>query len=108
LFEVPDYNFAARKIEEDVRVAYAKLETDRVRVDLLENAVNIAEEVFVARAKLREAGKGAQLDVLDAQSEVFSAQINLIKADFDARIAVYRVALSTGFLTPEMLGLYTK
>ena len=103
-----DYNFAARKIEEDVRVAYAKLETDRVRVDLLENAVNIAEEVFVARAKLREAGKGAQLDVLDAQSEVFSAQINLIKADFDARIAVYRVALSTGFLTPEMLGLYTK
>jgi adhesin transport system outer membrane protein len=103
-----DYNFAARKIEEDVRVAYAKLETDRVRVDLLENAVNIAEEVFVARAKLREAGKGAQLDVLDAQSEVFTAQINLIKADFDARIAVYRVALATGFLTPEMLGLSSK
>ncbi|MBL4720706.1 MAG: TolC family outer membrane protein [Alphaproteobacteria bacterium] len=101
-----DYNFAARKIEEEVRIAFAKLETDRVRVDLLINAVNIAEEVFAARAKLRENGKGSQLDVLDAQSESFSAQLNLIKADFDSRLAVYRVALTTGYLTPEMLKLY--
>ena len=103
-----DYNYASRKIEEDVQIAYAKLETDRVRVELLQNAVNIAEEVFIARAKLREAGKGAQLDVLDAQSDLFSAKLNLIKADFDSRVAAYRLALSTGSLTPQRLNLAVK
>jgi outer membrane protein, adhesin transport system len=103
-----DYNFASRRIEEDVEIAFAKLETDVKRVELLQNAVNIAEEVFIARAKLREAGKGAQLDVLDAQSEVFSAKLNLIKADYDSRIAVYRLAQATGSLTPQRLNVAVK
>ena len=67
--------------------------------------VNIAEEVFIARAKLREAGKGQQLDVLDAQSEVFGAKQDLIKVEFDSRIAVYRLALSMGTLTPQRLDI---
>lgn len=100
-----NYNFARRKVEEELKRSWDDLQTQRQRVSLLRNAVNIAEEVFAARAKLREAGKGSQLDVLDAQSEVFSAQINLISADFDSRIAVYTVALNTGILTPAALGL---
>ena len=45
------------------------------------------------------------LNVLDAEREVFSARINQISAEFDARIAGYLLARRTGMLTPASLGL---
>jgi adhesin transport system outer membrane protein len=39
-----------------VRVAWESLLTVRKRVDLLNNAVNLAMEVFNAKKRLREAG----------------------------------------------------
>jgi adhesin transport system outer membrane protein len=101
-------NFAVRRVEEDVRVAWARLLTERRRVDLLANAVNLAIEVFNARKRLREAGKETSLNVLDAEREVFSARINQISAEFDARIATYLLARRTGTLTPGALGLAGK
>lgn len=99
------YNFATRRVEEDVRVAWDRLLTERRRVDLLNNAVNLAIEVFNAKKRLREAGKETSLNVLDAEREVFSARINQISAAFDARIASYLLARRTGMLTPAALGL---
>ncbi|NKB57956.1 MAG: TolC family outer membrane protein [Alphaproteobacteria bacterium] len=99
------YNFATRRVEEDVRVAWDRLLTERRRVDLLNNAVNLAIEVFNAKKRLREAGKETSLNVLDAEREVFSARINQISAEFDARIAGYLLARRTGMLTPAALGL---
>lgn len=102
------FNFAVRRVEEDVRVAWARLLTERRRVDLLANAVNLAIEVFNAKKRLREAGKETALNVLDAEREVFSARINQISAEFDARIATYLLARRTGALTPDALGLTGK
>ncbi len=99
------YNFAVRRVEEDVRVAWDRLLTEHRRVDLLNNAVNLAIEVFNAKKRLREAGKETSLNVLDAEREVFSARINQISAEFDARIASYLLARRTGTLTPAALGL---
>ena len=78
---------------------------ERDRVDLLNNAVAIADEVLKARRRLREAGKETALNVLDAEGEVFNAQINQIEADYDSRLAVYRVIFATGNLDEETLGL---
>ena len=75
----------------------------RARVALLENAVNIASEVYVARNKRRLAGQETLLDLLDAENEVFIAQISAADAAFDSRIAVYRMLFAIGRMTPEAI-----
>jgi len=97
--------YTLRKVDEEVRIAWENLLTQRERVSLLENAVTIADEVLRARRQLREAGKETALNVLDAEGEVFNAQINRIEADYDARIAAYRVMYATGQLNEKNLGL---
>lgn len=100
-----NYTFVTRKVAEQVRLAWQALLTTRNRVDLLENAVNIAAEVFDSRRKLREAGKETVINVLDAENQVNSAQINYISAAYDERLAVYQLLLAMGRLTPANLGL---
>ncbi len=100
--------FTARKVEEQVRLSWQALITVRKRIELLENAVNIAAEVFTARKKLREAGKETVLNVLDAESEVFNAQINFTAASYDERVAVYQLLLSMGRLNSAYLQLASK
>ncbi len=94
-----------RAVRERVEQAYADLETARERVQLLDNAVNIAAEVFDARKRLRAAGLDSAVNVLDAESELFAAQINRLEADFAARVAVFRLAAAMGLLTPQKLNL---
>ncbi|MCH7726209.1 MAG: TolC family protein, partial [Planctomycetes bacterium] len=91
--------FVDRKVVEDLRVAWQQLKTARERVVLLQNAVNIASEVHDARRKLREAGKETVLNVLDAENEVFSAQINATGAEYDARSRRACHSLSPLFLS---------
>jgi outer membrane protein, adhesin transport system len=99
------YRFNRRKTVESLRIAWEQLSTARQRVSLLENAVNIAEEVFAARRRLRDAGRETAINVLDAQSEVFNARINLTAAVTDSKIALYRVLFAMGLLTTDNLGL---
>jgi len=94
---------ARRKAEEQTRLAWQSLQTANERVLLLENAVNIASEVFESRNKLRESGKETVINVLDAENEVFSARINYTSALYDARIAAYSVLLAIGRLELDQL-----
>jgi len=93
-----DYVQTRRKIEEQTRLAWQSLMTARERVELLDNAVNIAAEVFESRERLRESGKETALNVLDAENEVFSARINYTNALFDSRVASYQLLLAMGRL----------
>ena len=103
LAAVDNHAFVNRKILEDVRLSWDQLATVRERVELLENAVNIASEVYAARQKRRAAGQETLLDLLDAENEVFNAQISAADAAFDARIAVYRMLFAIGRMTPEVV-----
>jgi len=96
---------ARRGVEEDVGRAWENMATANERVDLLENAVGIAGEVFDARKRLREQGRDTEVNVLDAQQEFFRAQIQLVEAQFVARVARYRLLQAMGTLTPENMGL---
>jgi adhesin transport system outer membrane protein len=100
---VESHSFVNRKVIEDVRLSWDQFDTVRARVTLLENAVNIATEVYVARNKRRLAGQETLLDLLDAENEVFIAQISAADAAFDSRIAVYRMLFSIGRMTPEAI-----
>lgn len=97
------YEYVARKVQEQVRLSWQRLLTARERLELLENAVNIATEVHSSRQKLREAGKETVINVLDAENEIFNAQINYTAASYDERAAVYQVLLAMGRLTAANL-----
>ena len=96
-----------RKTVETVRLAWQALKTGRDRLFLLENAVNIASEVFESRKKLRSAGKETVINVLDAESEIANARINFASAFFDVRTAVFQLLLAMGRLNVAELASAT-
>lgn len=90
--------YTQRKVVEEVKLAWSALTTSKERADLLENAVNIAGEVFDARKRLRDAGSETALNVLDAENELYRARIDAASARYDYYISVYRLLLSMGML----------
>ncbi len=92
-----------RRVIEEVKLAWSNLTTSRRRALLLRNAVNIAGEVYDARTRLRDVGKDTALNVLDAENEVFRAQIDAAAAEYDYYTAVYRVLLAIGKLDDSTL-----
>ena len=99
------HEYTVRKVVEQSKLAWQSLLTARERLELLENAVNIASEVFESRKKLREAGKETVINVLDAENEVNNAQINYTSAFYDERLAVYQLLLAMGRLDSKNLAL---
>ncbi|MBT3359407.1 MAG: TolC family outer membrane protein [Rhodospirillales bacterium] len=98
-------NLASRNVVEQTRISWQALLTARKRVELLENAVSIASEVFDARQKLREAGKETVINVLDSENEIFNARINFVQASYDEQLAIYQLLLAMGQLTSELMEL---
>jgi len=94
---------ANRKATEAVRLAWSQLSTAKERLKLLDNAVNLAHEVWEARKKMREAGKETVINVLDAESDITNAQINYVTASYDLRTAAYQLIHDVGRLESENL-----
>jgi outer membrane protein, adhesin transport system len=94
-----------RQVNEQARLAWNQYRTASERTELLQNAVVIAEEVFDARHKLREAGKETVINVLDAERELYDARIELTRAQADRRIAAFGLLRSMGRLDPARLGI---
>lgn len=93
--------YAERKIVEEVKLAWSSMTTNRERTDLLENAVNIAGEVYDARKRLRDAGSETALNVLDAENELYRARIDAASARYDYYLSVYRLLLAMGLLSVD-------
>ncbi len=101
---VENARFVDREAREEVALAWHQMGSAAARRDLLANAVTIAAEVFAARQKLLEAGQETPLNVLDAENEKLNACINLVNADFEHRVSVYRVLFTVGRLEREVVG----
>jgi adhesin transport system outer membrane protein len=97
--------FVTRKVIEQIKLSWQALLTVRQRLELLENAINIASEVFESRQQLREAGKETVINVLDAESEIFNARINFTAQSYNERLAVYQLLLAMGRLNAGNLNL---
>ncbi len=100
-----NHEFVSRTVIEATRIAWQQLQTAQDRLDLLANAVVIAEEAFVARRRLREAGRETVIDVLLAEDEVTNARIQLTVARYEAIVATYRVLQAIGRLNADTLAL---
>lgn len=90
--------YASRKVTEAVRIAWHKLKTARERMTLLENAAVLAEEVWQAQKKRREAGKATVQDVLDEETRINDARINFTSAYYDMIQHSYELLAAMGRL----------
>jgi len=100
---INNHLFANRRVEEELRLAWQAMMTACNRRLLLDNATIIAGEVHSSRLKLQEGGKETVINVLDAESELFSAEINLAGAGYDEKLAIYRLAVAMGYSLADAL-----
>ena len=93
--------YASRKVTETVKIAWHKLKTARERMSLLENAAVLAEEVWEAQKKRRDAGKATVQDVLDEETRINDARINFTSAYYDMIQHSYELLAAMGRLEVE-------
>ncbi|NQV79130.1 MAG: TolC family protein [Alphaproteobacteria bacterium] len=86
------------RIDEEVRFAWQALKTGCERRFLLESALEISLLVLDQRRALQAAGRETALRVLDAETEVTDAQINLAAAVYGEMTTVYRAVVAVGRL----------
>ncbi len=96
---------AERKVVSDAKQAWQALETAKKRVALLESAVSDAREVLDSQKIRRDAGaKEVQaIDVLDAENDVYNAEINHTSAFYDARQSAFQLLAVMGRLDLQYL-----
>jgi outer membrane protein TolC len=93
------YEEALRKlklqIQVEVKTAISNIESTHARVGVTEKAVETAKESLRIEQEKYNLGKGAIVDVLDAQSALLSSQMNYYRAlaDFNTAIAQFRLAV---------------
>ena len=102
---INNHLFVNRRIEEEVRLAWQSMLTACDRRLLLVNAVLISAEVHASRVRLQEAGQETTINVLDAEGEVFNAEINEVAAVYDEVLAIYRLASAQGLNLVDILDL---
>jgi len=100
---INNHLFANRRVEEELRLAWQAMMTACKRRLLLDNATIIAGEVHSSRVKLQDNGQETVINVLDAESELFSAEINLAGAGYDEKLAIYRLAVAMGHSLADAL-----
>jgi len=84
-----------RSITQDVSILWNDLEDLSVRIEYLQVHVSSTEEVLEVYLEQLAIGKRTLLDVLDIQNELFRARSGLVSAEFQLRLAEYRL-LATG------------
>ncbi|BAE51865.1 TolC family outer membrane protein [Paramagnetospirillum magneticum] len=93
----------SRKTAEQTRTAWHKIQTARQRLDLLENAAVLAEEVWAATMKKRDAGKATVTEVLDEETRINEARINYTGAYYSMYQASYELIALMGRLEVDNL-----
>jgi outer membrane protein len=96
---------AGRSVRESVSVAWNNLIAARAIIRSAKEQVSAAELALDGVNQEYLVGSRTTLDVLDAESEVFSARIALVSAERDQIVAAYQILGSIGRLTARDLSL---
>src|SRR5881398_3221465 len=90
------YDDDARQVELEVQTAYSNLQQNRELIKSQEKNVGLAEEALrLAKARL-DAGAGVQLDVLNAQVQLLTAQSTRLQALFGYNSSLAEFDRATG------------
>lgn len=84
------------QIHLDIETAVLNISSSAERVKATEKAVEQAKESLRIEREKYDLGKGAIVDVLDAQSAVLESQMNYYRALADLNIAIAQMKLATG------------
>ena len=83
------------QIQVEVETGVLNIESTRARVGVTEKAVEMAKESLRIEREKYDLGKGAIVDVLDAQSALLGSQMNYYRAlaDYNTAIAQFHMAI---------------
>ena len=89
----------ARLVREEVSVAYRELLTAEAVLPPLRDHAAAARQVFAGYRQQFDIGRRSLLDLLDAQGELFTAELRAADARYRLLLAHYQLAYSMGGLT---------
>lgn len=96
---------ARREVEEEITAAWQARLTAHARIEALARQVEAAGLAMGGVEHEARLGARTLLDVLDAEHELFEAEVAMAAAERDAIIAAYRVKAAMGQLTAQALDL---
>lgn len=84
------------QIVEEIRIAVSAIKTAQAKILRSEKGISLSNEAYRIELLTYKNGKGTINDLLDAQSEVFSARAKLIQDKNDLIIANLSLRLAMG------------
>jgi len=96
---------ARRQATQDATTAWQTLETARAQIESFRAQVDATRTALDGVRQEQQVGLRTVLDVLDAQQEVLTAEVNLVQARRDHLVAAYQTLAAIGKLTAADLQL---
>lgn len=90
---------------ERVTRAWEDLQASIASIQANESAIDAATVALDGVKQEQQYGARTVLDVLDAEQELFSARVNLVRSQRDKLVAAYTLISEMGQLRPQTLGL---
>ena len=100
-----EVDVARDQVRQAVSAAWAQYMSAQENVDADRATISAAQLALNGVIEERNVGQRTTQDVLNAQSDVITAQINLAGAEHDLVVGSYGILLGVGHLTVERLGL---
>ena len=96
---------ARKRAQQEAQSAWARLQAARAERREIEEQVQAARAALAGVEQELQVGSRTVLDVLDAEQELFNAEVDRVRARRDLIVAAYRVYSATGQLTARGLQL---
>jgi outer membrane protein len=96
-----DFDFARRRVAEDTRRAFYSVQSLKAQVSAFEAAESSTKLALEATQLGYKVGVRVNLDVLNAQTQLYSTQRDLAKARYDVVVNSLRLRQASGQLRPE-------
>ena len=87
-----------REIERDIRRAYAEYETAQKQRELSAKRATVTKELFTTYERQFEASKVRLLQLMQAENQLFTSELERINADYRVMMAEYTTLASSGRL----------
>lgn len=91
-----------RQVEQEVRLAYAQLETSRKQTNLAQKREKVTAELFDAYESQFEGARVRLLQLMQADSQLFGAQLGKMNAEYRYLLSEYMTLASTGRLRQSL------
>ncbi|PSH68644.1 transporter [Phyllobacterium brassicacearum] len=100
-----EVDVARDSVRQAIAQAYSEMEAARASIVAQRSVVAAAQLALNGVIEERKVGQRTTLDVLNAQADVLTGQINLAQAERDSVVTSYAVLSATGRLTASQIGL---